>query len=145
MKIITTLADIQALAETASLPAPVLQLLRSELELLAQAYECHKVADLDLTADGPLVWLERGDDLRDLSPLGLNPADNGLLGSAPEVVQALTLSDGTIACRVVLLLNSEYALTLFLCPRHFDPEVEQWLAAEIKLSASGRPLSEPSN
>lgn len=145
MKIIATLADVQALSSTDSLPPAALQLLRSELELLAQSYECHEAADLDLTADGPLVWLERGDNLRDLSSLGLNPADNGLLGSIPEVVQMLTLPDGAIAYRVVLLLNNEYALTLFLCPCHFDQEIEQWLAAESELPAGGRPSSELKN
>lgn len=131
---ITTLEDIATLSFSNTLSPTLLQLLRSEFEMLAESYGCSQL-DLDLTTDGPVFLLEPGDDPSDLPQIGLPKDSGGLLGSHPEAVQRLTLPDGLVAYRMILIQNNEYSPTVFLCPKQFAPEVKRWLEAERLLTA----------
>jgi len=82
--------------------------------------------------EGFVGVLERGDNVRDLSVLGLNPGEEGLLGSRPEFVEANY--DATPAFyRISVLLDNECMMTFFSEIGVHDDEVEEWLAERAEV------------
>ncbi|PJN55007.1 hypothetical protein PAEVO_17280 [Paenibacillus sp. GM2FR] len=65
---------------------------------------------------GYIVVLEAGDNLRDLSYVGLKPERGGLVGSYPEYVESLDLGDCQKAYKVVLLYDTYLLCSLYLMP-----------------------------
>ena len=129
---ITTLADIETLSTRDGLAPALLQLLRSEFGILAESYGCTQ-SDLDLETDGPIFLLEPTDDPGDLPLIGLPGDSGGLLGSRPETVHRLSLQNGSVVYRAILIQNDEYSPTVFLCSGQIAPEVERWLETESQL------------
>src|SRR5690554_3733862 len=58
---------------------------------------------------GFIVVLEAGDDVRDLSTVGLNPEDQGLIGVIPEWFETVNL-DGLTFCRFLVLYNDSFGV-----------------------------------
>ncbi|MBT2761257.1 hypothetical protein [Paenibacillus sp. ISL-20] len=79
--------------------------------------------DFRLGRSGYIVVLEAGDNLRDLSNVGLEHESGGLLGSYPEYVETLDLGDCQKAYKVVLLYDNDYLMTFFTQAGAHDEEV----------------------
>ncbi|BFH59470.1 hypothetical protein [Paenibacillus azoreducens] len=85
MRIIKRQQDLVILRRVGALPAALLDQgylfqLRDELEDEIESEFC-------LGSHGYIVVLETGDNVRNLSNVGLNPEDGGILGSHPEYVE----------------------------------------------------------
>ena len=93
--------------------------------------------------EGFVAVLEKGDNSRDLSVLGLNPEDDGLMNSMPEFVEA-NLEATPPYYRIAYLLDNECMMTVFSPIGIHDKEVEKWLAerAEIDLGYDHDPDEE---
>ena len=79
---------------------------------------------------GYVVILEEGDNVRDLSNVGLNPSNSGLLGSGPEYCEVLQL-DGIGYYSLLIIYNNSFAIDFYSPMGCYDEEVEQWLAEQI--------------
>lgn len=82
--------------------------------------------EFDLDPHGYIVVLEAGDDVRDLSPVGLR---HGLLRCWPEFVESVDLVDVRVY-RIGVLYDNEVMMIFLSAAGQFDPEVEAWLREE---------------
>jgi|SRR6056297_626677 len=80
----------------------------------------------DLEEHGYIVFLEKGDDIQNLSEIGLSPKNKGLLGVVPEAVTAKKLKD-TDFFQIDCIFNNEYMLFVLLFPEDFDKQVKEWI------------------
>ncbi len=71
--------------------------------------------------------LERGDDVRDLRQVGLNPEDQGILGSIPEWVEEVRLDDDTDVYQIACLYNNGHLMMFFSDVGQYDDIIEDWL------------------
>lgn len=130
MKTIKTSNDIQTLYYANVMDCHYLQHLKDyfhQLYLALQDNESEK--EFSLKDRGYIVILEKGDNLRDLSEVGLNPEDHGLLGSYPEFVDLIELEFFPIY-KIGVLYNNDYMMTFFSEKGIHDPEIESWLQDE---------------
>lgn len=72
---------------------------------------------------GFIIILEQSDDVRNLSEVGLNPCDSGLLGCNPEVVEVVRL-DNKEYYRFVVVYNNTFAVTFYSAVGIYNQEVE---------------------
>jgi len=79
--------------------------------------------------EGFVIVLEKADNLRDLSMLGLNPENAGLLGCSLEFVEEYKLESISFY-RIGLLLDNECMMTFFSEVGIHDDEIEDYLAEE---------------
>jgi hypothetical protein len=79
--------------------------------------------------EGFIAVLKKADNLRDLSILGLNPEDDGILGCSLEYVEEYRLETITFY-RIGLLLDNECMMTFFSEAGVHDEEIEDYLAEE---------------
>lgn len=114
------------------LPRPLLDHFHSYILQLHQSLEPDTaLADFSLESHGYIVLLEAGDDVRNLQEVGLNPEDQGLLGTYPEWVELKELSDGNKIYQIAVLYNNEYMMLFYSYPNTLDKEVEQWLKKQM--------------
>jgi len=85
------------------------------------------VHQFDLSDVGYIVVLERGDDIRNLSEIGLSPINKGLLGVIPEAVTAIKMKDGKMVYQAELLFNNEFLLYILFFEDDFDKEIQEWI------------------
>jgi hypothetical protein len=78
---------------------------------------------------GFIAVLEAGDNLRDLSILGLNHEDDGIFGFPLEYVEEYSLNRMEFY-RIGILFDNESMLTIFSEVGIHDDEIEDYLAAE---------------
>jgi len=81
----------------------------------------------DLEEHGYIVFLEKGDDIQNLSEIGLSPKNKGLLGVVPEAVTAKKLKDGKVLYQAEILCNNEFMLYVLFFPKDFDRELQEWI------------------
>ena len=98
--------------------------LQEELELISP--NTYKVED-----NGHAVILDKGDNVRDLSDIGLNRGDQGLLGCIPEWFETVTLDDIEYY-RFLVLYNDSFGVIFYSAVGTFDIEVETWLQNKQK-------------
>ena len=79
---------------------------------------------------GHVILLELGDNVRDLSVIGLSQKDRGLLGSIPEWMDLVEL-DGTRYYRFLILYNDSFGVIFYSAEDSFDAEVETWLQGKF--------------
>lgn len=134
MRIINTLADITLLEKTNTLPQDYLSLISQHFQdLMDFNLDDETEEEFTLEQCGPIIVLEPGDNVKDLSIVGLNSTEKGLLGTVPESVQRIDL-DGSSIWQVLIIYNDSYAPTFFLRSGAFGEEVEQFLANEMAVS-----------
>lgn len=80
---------------------------------------------------GHVIILEAGDNVRDLSAIGLNREDSGLLGCIPEWFETVTLADIEYY-RFLVLYNDSFGVIFYSAVGSHDVEVEQWLESKLK-------------
>ncbi|WP_286085956.1 hypothetical protein [Brevibacillus sp. NSP2.1] len=88
MRTIKTLADVHCLQAAQVFSPSFLSYLEEEFLGLKEAFDFDGLDEaFTLDTYGYMVVLEKGDNLRDLSVVGLSREDGGLLGSLPEFVE----------------------------------------------------------
>lgn len=133
MRIIKTLNDIELLKEAATLSNEIL------LEIEAHFRTIYKnigepggmdINDFSLQNCGIIVYLEAGDNVKDLQEIGLNPQDGGLLGATPEWIDEQAMENGTLVTACILF-NNEYCISALFLSDAFSEEVQNWISDNI--------------
>lgn len=129
MRTIKTYADLQCLRKAQVFSEPFTSYLEEEFLQLQEAFDFDG-ADEQFTLDmyGYMVVLEKGDNLRDLSVVGLRREEGGLLGSLPEFVEKIE-RDGERWYKVVVIYTNEYGMAFFVPAEAIadDEQVASWL------------------
>lgn len=133
MRTIKILADIRCLRE-AQVFSPIFQAyLEEEFRELKEAFDFDGLEEeFALDHYGFMIVLEKGDNLRDLSVVGLNREDGGLLGSLPEFVEKVE-RHGECWYKIVVVYTNEYAMA-FYAPEAAvvgDSEILHWLEQQL--------------
>ncbi|AKA70872.1 hypothetical protein [Clostridium scatologenes] len=129
MRTIKTLNDIKLLKEASSVEEDILLEIEQHFKHIYKNIgeeEGISLEEFSLVDSGIIALLEAGDNVTDLSEIGLNPEDNGLLGATPEWINEQKLADCTVITACVIC-NNEYALSIFLESGKFSQEVENWI------------------
>ncbi|RNB90212.1 hypothetical protein EDM59_01845 [Brevibacillus nitrificans] len=82
---------------------------------------------------GYMVVLELGDNLRDLSVVGLDRETGGLIGSLPEFVEKVE-RNSECWYKVVVVYSNEYAMAFYVPEIVIvdDEEIKNWLEENAK-------------
>ena len=131
MRIIKTFEDVELLENTEVLNERYLQWIKNYFLQLFDLLGRGETLD-QFRMDWPegfVAVLEEGDNLRDLSLLGLNPEDGGILGCSLEYVEEYKLESISFY-RIGLLLDNECMMTFFSEIGSHDEEIEDNLAEE---------------
>jgi hypothetical protein len=131
MRIIKTYEDVELLENTEVLNEEYLQWIKNYFLQLFDLLGRGETLD-QFRMDWPegfIAVLEKGDNLRDLSLLGLNPEADGILGCSLEFVEEYKL-DSITFYRIGLLLDNECMMTFFSVVGAHDEEIEDYLAEE---------------
>lgn len=129
MRIIKKLHDIELLKKGQAVSKEILEEMEEHFKNIYKNLgepEGIDIEEFSLRGCGIMVYLEAGDNITDLEEIGLNPEDDGLLGSVPEWIDEQILDDCTLIT-VCILYNNEYALSIFFKYDAFDSEIENWL------------------
>ncbi|HZK24903.1 MAG TPA: hypothetical protein VFC74_05905 [Oscillospiraceae bacterium] len=126
MRLIYTWQDLVLLRQAKALPEDYLKYLEEMFLEVKDLLEYGKPKEsFSLHNHGGIIVLERGDNAKDLSAVGLNPQDGGLLGTAPETTNKVVLSS-IVLYETLVVHNNEYAC-FYIVPENLDDEVETWL------------------
>jgi len=127
MKVIQTFKDIGKLKQQGTQ-----KFLREYVQQLF--FHLHKALEprmparlFDLKDYGYIAVLEAGDDIRNLSEIGLSAENDGLLGTVPEAVTAKILIDRRVLYQAEIMHNNEYMMYVLLFPEDFDKQVQEWV------------------
>lgn len=107
--------DIVILRRTEVLPAALLVQVEDYFNQLSVELEDEAESQFRLGENGYIVLLEAGDNVRDLSNVGL------------KYVEMLDVGESLQAYKVVVLYDNDYLMTFFTQAGKHDEEVEQWL------------------
>lgn len=131
MRIIKTMKEIELLKRSKALRGEILGEVEEHFKhIYNNLGEGIATEEFSLVDSGIIVLLESGDNVEDLSEIGLNPEEKGLLGTTPEFINEQQLEDCTLinAC---ILCNNEYALSIFFESGKFGEKVENWISDNI--------------
>lgn len=132
---VKTQNDIENLEKNRLLPISYTKDIQTRFE---DAYENLKeegqtIDQFDLEEQGEIIILQKGDDVRNLEEIGLDPDEGGLLGCYPEWVERLQLGDIEVYYLCIVNNNSNAVIIYSEVGIH-DEEVERWLADESGIS-----------
>ncbi|MED1876667.1 hypothetical protein [Brevibacillus borstelensis] len=140
MRTIKTLADLRCLRQAKALPDGFLTYLEEEFNQLKEAFDFDG-SDEAFTLDlyGYMVVLEKGDNLRDLSVVGLRREEGGLLGSLPEFVEKVE-RNGEYWYKVVVIYTNEYGMAFYVPAEAIadDEQVASWLEEQAESDADNQ-------
>ncbi|MBT2289498.1 hypothetical protein J7E73_10210 [Paenibacillus albidus] len=128
MRTIQTQQDLTSLSSSILNP-PFLSHIENYFSQLKEMHSDTEDTLFSLQKHGYIVILEPGDNLYDLSIVGLNPEDAGLLGSSPEYVEAINLN-GLTLYKIVVMYTDDYLMTFFTLAGWHDDIIERWLRQE---------------
>ncbi|WP_252989886.1 hypothetical protein [Brevibacillus panacihumi] len=136
MRTIKTIQDVRLLRQARVFSYAFTSYLKEEFSGLKEAFDFDGL-DEDFTLDmyGFMVVLEKGDNLRDLSVVGLERKREGLLGSLPEFVEKVE-RNGECWYKVVVIYTNEYGMVFYL-PLEVvtDDEMKTWLEEQAERDA----------
>ncbi|WP_289137769.1 hypothetical protein [uncultured Brevibacillus sp.] len=134
MRTIKTIQDVRILQKARVFSDQFTKYLEDEFLGLKEAFDFDG-ADTAFTLDlhGFIVVLEKGDNLRDLSIVGLNRLDGGLLGSLPEFIEKVEC-DQEQWYKIVVIYTNEYGMAFYLPKEAItdDEEIQTWLEAHVE-------------
>lgn len=99
---------------------------KAYLRYLQDELDAIEPGEYSVEDTGFIVVLEVGDDVRDLSNIGLNPEDQGLLGTIPEWIEKVELG-GTEYYRFLVIYTDSFAVTFYSAVGSHHEVVETWL------------------
>lgn len=134
MRTIKTMQDLRLIRAAQVFSDALTGYLEEEFLGLKEAFDFDGL-DEAFTLDiyGYMVILERGDNLRDLSVVGLDRETVGLLGSLPEYVDKVE-RQGECWYKVVVVYTNEYAMAFYV-PEIVvadDEEMKNWLEEHVE-------------
>ncbi|EJL46604.1 hypothetical protein NDK47_25225 [Brevibacillus ruminantium] len=137
MRTIKTIQDVRLLREARVFSDAFAAYLEEEFLALKEAFDFDGLEEeFTLDMHGYMVVLEKGDNLRDLSVVGLDRNQNGLLGCLPEFVEKVE-RNGEHWYKVVVIYTNEYGMS-FLLPLESVADDEQaiaWLEDQVERDA----------
>ena len=131
MRIIKTMKDIKLLKGSKAAEGNILGEIEEQFKHIYNNFgEGITIEEFSLIDNGIIVLLEPGDNVTDLSEIGLSSEDNGLLGATPEWIEEQKIADCTLitAC---ILCNKEYALSIFFERGKLGEAVENWISENM--------------
>lgn len=137
MRTIKTIQDIRILRAANVFSNGFMDYLEEEFLGLKEAFDFDGLDEaftLDMYGFG--VVLEKGDNLRDLSVVGLNRETGGLLGSFPEFVDKVE-RQGESWFKVVSVLTNEFSMAYYVPMEVVADDLEilnwlSWLAGKVE-------------
>ncbi|UQQ35580.1 hypothetical protein [Paenibacillus polymyxa] len=126
MRIIQTQQDIDSLLQYSPLPPTFLGHIQEYFTQLCDSFHDNDDPYFSLQSYGPIIILEAGDNLHDLSLVGLRQEDDGLFGSCPEYVELYDLGNIQIY-KIAIMNTNDYIITLFTQVGIHPKEAQQWL------------------
>lgn len=140
MRIIQIQQDITSLC-SADLYHTLLPNIQAHFDHVHSTHSIEEDFLFTLDHHGPIILLEPGDNLHDLSFIGLSREDGGLLGCTPEYVQAIELPDQTgTAYMIGVAYNNSYMTTFFTIAGSHDETIEKWLRQKAGLAPTENDL-----
>lgn len=133
MRIIKTKECLTKLKEANALNPLLLEYLEEYFQSLFETFaEGEPEEEFSLDRYGYIVILESGDNTKDLSSVGLNSCESGLLGSNPEFVNKLYLPNKGVpqaleVYQTFVLFDNEYGQNFFSVAGTLDNETEAFL------------------
>jgi len=111
VRVIQTREDIEYLRAAGVLPAPYLDLVEGDFDRVAVGTGPGAYSP---QSEGYFVILERGDNLKNLEVVGLDPGAGGLLGCAPEAVDIHEPAPGLKIYQVLVAYNNSCLMSFYL-------------------------------
>ncbi|MBE5395388.1 hypothetical protein [Brevibacillus borstelensis] len=133
MRTIKTIQDIHILREASVFSNGFMNFLEEEFLGLKEAFDFDGLDEAFTLEYGYLVILQRGDNLRDLSVVGLKWAQNGLLGCMPEYIERNERA-GEVWYKVVVVFSNDDGM-IFYVPEETvanDDEIKTWLEENVE-------------
>ncbi|OME60875.1 hypothetical protein BSK59_05510 [Paenibacillus odorifer] len=133
MRIIQTQQDLDYLHH-ANLPLPMLKHIEDYFNELRDMFGDTEDTLFSLQKHGYIVILELGDNLNDLSIIGLSREDGGLLGSRPEYVEAIQ-GEGITFYKIAVMYTNDYLMTFLTIAGWHDDAIDKWLRQEAGIGS----------
>jgi hypothetical protein len=134
MRTIKTYADLQCLRKAQVFSDSFTAYLEEEFRQLKEAFDFNG-ADEAFTLDlyGYMTVLEKGDNLFDLSTVGLDRKRGGLLGCLPEFVEKIE-RDGQVWYKIVVVMTNEYAMAYYIDAKDLEEQksIILWLEEHVE-------------
>lgn len=127
MKVIQTREDFDQLKRDGLLEPEMTEHLRQFITSLQGVLDAMSPNTYNLGDAGSIVILEKGDDVRNLTEIGLG---QGLMEFIPEWFQVIAL-DGIVYYRFFILLGDSFGIVFFSPIGIYDKEVETWLVDRL--------------
>ncbi|UFJ40378.1 hypothetical protein LOK74_20470 [Brevibacillus humidisoli] len=134
MRTIKTLVDVRCLRKAQAFSESFQKYLEEEFLELKEAFDFDGLdEEFALDQYGFMVVLEKGDNLRDLSVVGLSREDGGLLGSLPEFVEKVE-RNGQCWYKLVIIYTNEYGMAFYVPSEVVadDEEFLNWLEEDVE-------------
>lgn len=127
MRIIQTLADIKCLGKADVFNDAFIHYLEDLLCKLHQELSVGEpIETFSLNPHGPIIILEKGDNLMDLSAVGLDSKGGGLTGTVPEFIENINLLDLNMF-RALVIYNNSYAVSFFFSSDCLTEQTSDWV------------------
>lgn len=127
MKVIQTQEDFDQLKRDGLLEPEMAEHLTQFITSLQAVLDEMSPNTYDLGDAGSIVILEKGDDVRNLTEIGLG---QGLMEFIPEWFQVVAL-DGIAYYRFLILLGDSFGIVFFSPIGIYDNEVETWFVDRL--------------
>lgn len=121
---VKTAQDVERLRREGALNSRYLEYLEELFGQLHGALSDGSQVEFSLESHGYIVVIERGDDPRNLSGVGLGAG--GLLDAWPEFVEVVDCGDLRLY-KVAVLYDNEYMMLFLSEVGQLDQEAEDWL------------------
>lgn len=127
MYIIQTKQDLNILEKSKVMEEEVIKLLKDKFNnLYENLSEGTPLNEFSLEDKGYIVILHEGDNIRNLSTVGLTP-NGGLLSAIPEFINEIILNKFKIY-EVIVVYNNEFCMTFYMSDKLInDDEVKKWI------------------
>ncbi|KOF57877.1 MULTISPECIES: hypothetical protein [Clostridium] len=127
MYIIQTKQDLNILEKSKVMEEEFIKLLKDKFNSLYEDLsEGTPLNEFSLEDKGYIVILHEGDNIRNLSTVGLNP-NGGLLSAIPEFINEMILNKFKIY-EVIVVYNNEFCMTFYMSDKLInDDEVKKWI------------------
>lgn len=127
MYIIQTKQDLNILEKSKVMEEEFIKLLKDKFNSLYENLsEGTPLNEFSLEDKGYIVILHEGDNIRNLSTVGLNP-NGGLLSAIPEFINEIILNKFNIY-EVIVVYNNEFCMTFYMSDKLInDDEVKKWI------------------
>jgi len=127
MYIIQTKQDLSILEKSKVMEEEFIKLLKDKFNSLYENLsEGIPLNEFSLEDKGYIVILHEGDNIRNLSTVGLNP-NGGLLSAIPEFINEIILNKFKLY-EVIVVYNNEFCMTFYMSDKLInDDEVKKWI------------------